>query len=50
MAERLSNDFQFLDVARQDPEKKRLTSAKQNLWKFINLSRLKWLQISHIVV
>ena len=37
MAERLNNDFQFLDVARQDPEKKRLMSAKQNLWKFISL-------------
>ncbi len=26
---RLNNDFQFLDVARQDPEKKRFRSAKQ---------------------
>ena len=36
MAERLNNDFQFLDVPRQDPEKKILLSAKQSLWKFIN--------------
>ena len=28
MAERLNNDFQFLDVARQDPEKKDLTVRK----------------------
>jgi len=28
MAERLNNDFQFLDVARQDPEKKDITVRK----------------------
>lgn len=28
MAERLSNDFQFLDVARQDPEKKEIDVRK----------------------
>ncbi len=28
MAERLHNDFQFLDVARQDPEKKDLDVRK----------------------
>lgn len=41
MAERLNNDFQFLDVARQDPEKKILMSANLSLWKFINRSRLR---------
>jgi hypothetical protein len=28
MAERLNNDFQFLDVARQDPEKKDINVRK----------------------
>lgn len=28
MAERLNNDFQFLDVPRQDPEKKDITVRK----------------------
>ncbi len=41
MAERLNNDFQFLDVPRQDPEKKDMMSAKQSLWKFINRSLRK---------
>lgn len=50
MAERLNNDFQFLDVARQDPEKKILLSAKQNLWKFINLLHRKQLRIRLTVV
>lgn len=51
MAERLNNDFQFLDVARQDPEKKKiLLSAKQNLWKFINLLHRKQLRIRLTVV
>lgn len=50
MAERLNNDFQFLDVARQDPEKKILLSAKQSLWKFINLLLRKWLRIRPIAV
>jgi hypothetical protein len=50
MAERLNNDFQFLDVARQDPEKKILLSAKQSLWKFINLLLRKWQQIRPTVV
>lgn len=50
MAERLNNDFQFLDVPRQDPEKKILLSAKQNLWKFINLLHRKLSLIRHTVV
>ena len=50
MAERLNNDFQFLDVPRQDPEKKILLSAKQSLWKFINLLQRKWLQTRRTVV
>lgn len=50
MAERLNNDFQFLDVPRQDPEKKILLSAKQNLWKFISLLHRKLLLIRLTVV
>lgn len=50
MAERLNNDFQFLDVARQDPEKKILMSAKQSLWKFINLLQRKLQQTKPTVV
>ena len=50
MAERLNNDFQFLDVARQDPEKKDLTSAKQSLWKFINHLQRKLRVINRTVV
>lgn len=50
MAERLNNDFQFLDVARQDPEKKILMSANLSLWKFTNHLLLKLLQIRRIVV
>jgi glutamate synthase (NADPH/NADH) small chain len=39
MADRLNNDFQFLDVPRQDPEKKEIDTVKLSLSRSTN--RLK---------
>jgi glutamate synthase (NADPH/NADH) small chain len=36
MAERLNNDFQFLDVARQDPEKKDIAVRKAEFVEIYN--------------
>ncbi len=47
MAERLNNDFQFLDVARQIQRKRSELSAKQNLWKSINRLQLKLQKTKH---
>jgi glutamate synthase (NADPH/NADH) small chain len=50
MAERLNNDFQFLDVPRQDPEKKDITVRKAEFVEIYKPLQRKWLQTRLIVV
>jgi hypothetical protein len=38
MAERLNNDFQFIEVGRKDPKKKLLRQRKKSSWKSTNRS------------
>lgn len=50
MAERLNNDFQFLDVARQDPEKKEIQVRKAEFVEIYKPLQRKWQQIRPTVV
>lgn len=50
MAERLNNDFQFLDVARQDPEKKDLVVRKAEFVEIYKPFTAEIAPIKHTVV